>query len=456
MRLGLFRSATFRLALLYMGLFGGSVLVLLGFIHWSTAGYMARQTDATIEAEIAGLAERYRSQGLAGLTALIADRVSRDRAGLSVYLLADAKLTPLVGNLDGWPAADPEPGGWLDFSLGRSSRGTTTHPARARSFVLRGNFHLLVGRDVHDLEEVQHLIVGTLAWGLAITLVLALAGGAMLSRSMARRIEAINETSREIMSGDLDRRIRGHGSGDDFDQLVDNLNTMLDRIQVLMAGVREVSDNIAHDLRTPLTRLRNDLELVRNLEAGPEELRTRVEHAVGEADGLLGTFNALLRIARIESGARRAAFSQVDLQALAADVAELYDPLAEQRDQTLSLALAAVPQVRGDRDLLFQACANLLDNAIKYTPQGGAIELGLAAEARGPCLSVADDGPGVPPELRNKVLQRFYRLETSRSTPGNGLGLSLVSAVARLHGAELRLQDNAPGLRVALCFGSGQ
>lgn len=455
MRLGLFRSATFRLALLYMGLFGGSVLVLLGFIHWSTAGYMARQTDATIEAEIAGLAERYRSQGLAGLTALIADRVSRDRAGLSVYLLADAKLTPLVGNLDGWPDADPEPGGWLDFSLGLSSRDTTAHPARARSFLLRGDFHLLVGRDVHDLEEVQHLIVSTLAWGLAITLVLALAGGAMLSSSMARRIEAINETSREIMSGDLDRRIRGHGSGDDFDQLVDNLNTMLDRIQVLMAGVREVSDNIAHDLRTPLTRLRNDLELVRNLEAGPEELRTRVEHAVAEADGLLGTFNALLRIARIESGARRAAFSQVDLQALAADVAELYDPLAEQHGQTLSLALAAVPQVRGDRDLLFQACANLLDNAIKYTPQGGAIELGLTAEARGPCLSVADDGPGVPPGLRDKVLQRFYRLETSRSTPGNGLGLSLVSAVARLHGAELRLQDNAPGLRVALCFGSG-
>jgi signal transduction histidine kinase len=314
-----------------------------------------------------------------------------------------------------------------------------------------GNLRLLVGRDVRDLERTRSLIIGALGWGLAISVGLALAGGLMMTSSMVRRIEDINDTSREIVEGDLARRIPASGAGDDFDKLVANLNGMLDRITGLMETVRQVSDNIAHDLRTPLTRLRSRLEIARGQlgDASPEA-RAAVEQATEEADGLLATFNALLRIARIEAEQRREGFAAVDLRALLGDVAELYEPVAAERGQTITLSVGPVPAVQGDRDLLFQAVANLVDNAIKYTPDGGRIVLGLEAAAGAVTLSVADTGPGIPPDQRERVFDRFHRLEASRSTPGSGLGLSLVRAVARLHGATIGLTDNSPGLRVAL------
>lgn len=432
-----------------MALFSASVLALLGFIYWSTAGYMARQTDATIEAEIAGLGERYRLTGLAGLTSLIADRVARDTDGSSIYLLTDDQFQPLVGNLDAWPDDAEAKNGWLEFRLDKGApHGDLGHMVRARHFALAGGFHLLVGRDVHDLAEVQDLIVATLAWGLALTVVLALVGGVMMSRSVLHRIETINQTSREIMNGDLGRRIPTSGTGDDFDQLTDNLNNMLDRIQDLMEGVRRISDNIAHDLRTPLARLRNVLEMARDGQLGPDQQRARIEQAIYEADGLLSTFNALLRIARIESERRVAAFGELDLERLLRDVAELYEPLAEEKEQRFVMHLEPGARVRGDRDLLFQAFANLLDNAIKYTPEGGQVELSMGGEGDTLTVTVADTGPGIPAETHDKVFQRFYRLEWSRSTPGNGLGLSLVAAVAQLHHAQIQLLDNCPGLRV--------
>ncbi|NIR30610.1 MAG: HAMP domain-containing histidine kinase [Gammaproteobacteria bacterium] len=447
-RLRVFRSFTFRLALLYVALFGASVLGLFGFIYWSTAGYMARQTDATIEAEITGLSERYRLTGLAGLTGLIAERVARDPDGSSIYLLTDGDLHPLLGNLESWPEDARAKDGWLEFRLGKGApEKANGHKARARRFELRGGFHLLVGRDVGDLQEVQTLIVETLVWGLAITLVMALGGGVMVSRSVTHRIEAINQTSREIMSGDLDRRVTTTGTGDDFDQLTDNLNEMLDQIQSLMEGVRRVSDNIAHDLRTPLARLRNVLETVRSDQLSPEQQRAHVEQAISEADGLLSTFNALLRIARIESGERREGFAEVDLEALLRDVAELYEPLSEEKGQRFAMRLEPGLKVHGDRDLLFQAFANLLDNAIKYTPEDGQIELYVNIEGDCAAVTVADTGPGIAEEHREQVFQRFSRLEWSRSTPGAGLGLSLVGAVAKLHHAQVRLSDNQPGLR---------
>jgi signal transduction histidine kinase len=448
------RSSTFRLVLLYMALVSGSVLVLFGFIYWATAGFMDRQADVTIEAEIQGLAEQYRQRGLGGLKTVIAERVAKDPTGSSVYLLVDKDLQPIVGNLSRWPVTPVAEAGWVDFTLReRGPDGTEEHRARGRAFLLVGNLRLLVGRDVRDLERTRSLIVGALGWGLAISVGLALAGGLMMTSSMVRRIEAINDTSREIIEGDLTRRIPASGAGDDFDRLVGNLNGMLDRITGLMETVRQVSDNIAHDLRTPLTRLRSRLEIARAQQGdGDPEARAAVEQAIEEADGLLATFQALLRIARIEAEQRREGFAAVELGPLLTDVAELYEPVAADRDQTIALQVTDGVVIDGDRDLLFQAVANLVDNAIKYTPIGGHIVLGLRLAGDAVELSVADTGPGIPADQRERVFDRFHRLESSRSTPGSGLGLSLVRAVARLHGATIRLTDNAPGLRVTLAL----
>ena len=445
-------SSTFRLVVLYMALVSGSVLVLFGFIYWATAGFMDRQVDVTIEAEIQGLAEQYRQRGLGGLTILIAERVAKDASGSSVYLLADKNLQPIVGNLSRWPAEPLSAEGWLDFTLRESGPdGSDEHRARARTFLLVGELRLLVGRDVRDLEATRAVIIGALGWGLAISVGLALAGGLMMTSSMVRRIEAINDTSREIVEGDLTRRIPTSGAGDDFDKLVENLNGMLDRITGLMDSVRQVSDNIAHDLRTPLTRLRSRLEIARAQQGqGETEARASIEQAIEEADSLLSTFQALLRIARIEAEQRREAFAVVDLCQLLTDVAELYEPVAAEREQSINLDLAQPVSVDGDRDLLFQAVANLLDNAIKYTPAGGRIALGLQARGVVVELYVADTGSGIPADQQERVFERFHRLETSRSTPGSGLGLSLVRAVARLHGATIKLRDNRPGVRIAL------
>lgn len=436
-----------------MVLFASSVLLLLSFIYWATAGYMGRQIDATIEAEIAGLAEQYQRRGLPGLMTLISERVTRNPKSASLYLLAAADYTPLAGNLSRWPQIAETSTGWINFALNNHSAEGESHPARAKQFVLRGGLHLLVGRDIYELKEMQALILSAFSWGLAITLGLALIGGVTMSWSMLRRLEIINQTCRQIMTGDLARRIPTHGTADEFDQLADNLNAMLEQIEKLMIGIRQVSDNIAHDLRTPLTRLRYRLEQIRWQQPGTDYYENSIEQSIADADQLLATFNALLRIAKIESGSQNRCHTLVDLETLVRDAAELYEALAEDRNLDFELRLAPGLQVPSDRDLLFQAVANLLDNAVKYTPSGGRISLMLRRSLHAIEIVVADTGPGIPVVAREQVLQRFYRLEASRSTPGNGLGLSLVAAVATLHQAQLRLEDNEPGLRVVLAFG---
>jgi signal transduction histidine kinase len=447
------RSSTFRLALLYMLLFSTSVLMLLGFIYWSTVSYISAQTDETIDIEILDLTERYRNAGLSGLTQLLSERLSRRPAGASVYLLTDKDLAPLVGNLDRWPLGADIKNGWLEFTL-ENAGGTDTseHQARARVFRLSGGFILLVGRDIHDLEITKRRIIATLLWGLAIMLVLGGIGSVMMGRSTLRRIEAINETSREIMSGDLSRRVPSRNTGDDFDVLADNLNNMLNQIESLMESVRRVSDNIAHDLRTPLARLRNRLEELSLDVEQSDSRRATVEQALEEADGLLNTFNALLRIARIESHDTRAGFADIDIAALVGDVVELYEPLAEEKSLRLATSLDVRPVFKGDRDLLFQALANLLDNAIKYAPPQSEISCRLEAADDGARLVLSDKGPGIPASQRDNVFQRFFRLEQSRTTPGNGLGMSLVQAVMQLHHLRLELHDNEPGLKVVIAF----
>ena len=443
----LLKSATFRLALLYMLLFGGSVALLLGFLYWATVGVLSEQVDETIQADIKGLAEQYKQRGVRGIAAIIDERVRKDPGGRTVYLLTDPTRRPLVGNLSGWPTATPDDDGWIAFELlDRDTADGRPHLARARRFVLQGGLNLLVGREVRELERTRHMIINAMIWGIAITLALALAGGIAMSRGTARRIEAINQTSRDIMSGDLDRRIPAGGTNDEFDQLAGNLNTMLDRIQGLMEGLRHVSDNIAHDLRTPPTRLRGRLEELDDRALSASERSRRIDAAVAEADALLSMFNALLRITQIEAGGRRDNFAAVDLAELLNDVAELYEPVAQEKGLSFSAHCEAASSVTGDRDLLFQAVANLADNAIKYTPAGGSVTL----HTSGKSVTVSDTGPGVPEEAREDVFRRFHRLEKSRSQPGSGLGLSLVKAVAQLHGGTVRLEDNRPGLKAEL------
>ncbi len=439
--------------MVYVTLFIISALLLLAFIFFYTVNYMAQQTDATIEVEIAGLEEQYKVGGITGLTRLIQERIGQKPTGSGLILLADQNLNALVGNLSRWPDASETSDGWLNFILEDKDFGEeSTHKARARRFRLLGGFYLLVGRDLHDLEMSQRAIAKTLSSSLAVAAVLALIGGLAMTRSLIRRIEAINQTSNEIMNGDLSRRIPTNHTGDDFDQLSENLNHMLDRIEMLMEGVRRVSDNIAHDLRTPLARLRNHLDEVhkQSIKSGGET--ECIEQAVREADELLNTFNALLRIARIEYENRIEHFTWVDLAELVRSVVELYEPLVEEKNQQLDVYLVEQIKVHVDRELISQAIANLLDNAVKYAPAKGQIEIRVTRDEEQIQLIVADSGPGIPLAERSNVFQRFYRLESSRSSPGNGLGLSLVHAVASLHNIELRLESNNPGLRVLMDF----
>jgi len=435
-------STTLRIALLYMVLFAGSMCALLGFVHYATAGYLQRQTDAAIGAEAADLAAHFSQGGISALAREVSNKATTNVGRRSIYLLADAERTPMAGNIDRWPEdARSEGGDWIEFDL---ARGEGSDPIRARVYRPGNELYLLIGRNVADQRSFAQLTVGALGWGLLLTVVLAIAGGVATARLIARRVERINTTAQEVMVGALHRRVPRGRANDPFDHLADNLNQMLDRIEQLMAGVRQVSDNIAHDLRTPLTRLRWRLEKLR--ESNDPEL---LDACVQEADGLLQTFHALLRIAEVEAGSRQR-FTTVDLSALVRDVGELYEPVAAERGQTLELGVTEGIETLGDRDVLFQALTNMVDNAVKYTPEGGTIGVSVGKHGARVALCVEDTGPGIPADKRDAVQKRFFRLEASRGSPGSGLGLSLVAAVAQLHSGELVLADNEPGLRACL------
>ena len=449
-------TTTFRLALIYLGLFGISALALLGYLYFATAGFMTQQTEETIQAEIEGLAEQYNNQGIQRLRQVIAQRSEAQPNRASIYLLIDPLGRRIAGNLDIWPPeAKWGEEGWLTFAVAVRPDGVHVENRRAvaQRFWLTGpagRYHLLVGREVEDRLQLQTKIKHALSWGVGLTLLLGLAGGLLMSRGLLRRVDAINRTTEQIMAGDLSQRISLKAArGDEFDQLASNLNAMLDQIERLLEGMQRVTDNIAHDLRTPLNRMRSRIEVALLGDAKDETLRPVLEQTLADAETMIGTFNALLDIARAEAGSERAALERVTLSDLIRDMADFYRPLAEEKNQTISVASLPDIDLQANRHLLSQALANLLDNAIKYTPEGGDIELSLDD---GPVITVADSGPGIPIEDREHVLERFVRLDETRTTPGNGLGLSLVKAVAKLHGAALILGDNEPGLRVSLDF----
>jgi signal transduction histidine kinase len=452
----LLRTNAFRLAALYMVLFAASVLTLLAFIYFSTANFVERQTEETIDAEITGLQEQYRQHGLLGLIQAINSRDASERNQPTLYLLADPRLHRIAGNLSAWPQTTPIKPGWVRFSVALTRGGVpVTYDALASVFVLSGDYRLLVGRDLRDAVVFRARVEQTLFFAALLTLALGLVGGLFMTRNVLRRIEAVNRTSASIIQGDLSERVPVTGSGDEFDQLAANLNAMLDRIERLMAGMRQVTDNIAHDLRTPLSRLRARLEVTLLERPDTNRYADALAETIAEADHLLGTFNALLSIAEAEAGTRRDNMAVVGLDEIARSVADLYEPVAEEKGLRLILEIASPMPVRGDRHLLSQAIANLLDNALKYTPDGD-VTLTVRRADGTVLLEIGDNGPGVPPDHRERVFDRFYRLENSRSTPGNGLGLSLVRAVARLHGGDVRLEDNHPGLKAVMLLPAAQ
>ncbi len=443
-------SVTFRLALAYTLIFGISVGGLFYFVYWTTAGFAVQQAEAAVEADVNGFVDSYLRSGIMGLVTSINRRsdagINRD----GIYLVVNPLGTPVAGNLQSWPQRMEAHDVWLNFTI-NDLRAATPEMAdvRAKQFLLPDGFRLLVGRDVRGVNQLRARLLGSVNIGLAITLALGILGGFVFSRTVVRRIESITRTCRRIMSGDLTQRVPVSKRNDELGQLSSNINEMLDQIERLMRGMQQVSDNIAHDLRTPLTRLRSRLEsLLRHLKDPAE--RETIEDALADAESLLSTFASLLRIARAEAGVQ-GTFVDLDLHAIAEDVADLYGPLAEDKELAFVTQLDAGLTARGDPNLVAQALANVVDNAIKYTPTG-SITLALTTVEGRPAFIVGDTGPGIPDEFKGKVLERLFRMEQSRTSAGSGLGLSLAAAVARSHNVELKLEDNRPGLRVMLRF----
>ncbi len=450
-RVKLLRTSTFRLAALYLILFAVSVSALLGYVYWNTAVLLERQTDDTIRAEVQALADQYRIRGLNGIIDTI-QRRSNDDSG-SVYLLADGRGIRIAGNLAKLPPIPEDTASWIEFPLdiGREP-GREHHVARAFHTDLEGEFELVVGRDVEALRQFANIIRRTIYYALVIALVLGLGGGLLMSRNFLRRVDAITEASRTIMAGNMSGRMPVQGSNDELDRLALALNEMLDQIERLMAAMKEVSSNVAHDLKTPLTRIKARVEAA--LRAGSEdEYKSALERTVDESDRLLATFNALLSIARAEAGQSRQDLALLDVSTIAGEVAELYEPMAEEEGGTLVCDAPQGLSVLGDRQLLSQALTNLIDNAIKYGAKPrGTLRIAVTGwiEAGKVIIAVRDHGEGIPPEDRERVTERFVRLDSSRSRPGNGLGLSLVAGVMKLHKGTLLLEDNHPGLAAKL------
>jgi signal transduction histidine kinase len=451
-RFKLLRTSTFRLSALYLLLFALSVGAILGYVYWNTAVLLEQQTDETIRAEIQGLAEQYRFRGLAGVADTIRRRSSQDSD--SVYLLVTPDGRPVTGNLTALPVQASSQDGWIEFPYSAKA-GTVfeSHTARAFLAELPGDYGLIVGRDVESMRQFATLIRTTLIGALLITLVLGLGGGIIMSRNFLRRVDAITAASRSIMAGDFSGRMPVKGTGDELDRLAQSLNEMLDQIARLMSAMQEVSSNVAHDLRTPLTRLKARAESALR-EGSPAEYKDALERTIDESDRLLNAFNALLSIARAEAGEAREGLRPIDAAEIVTDVAELYEPLAEEQGGSLKVACEPNLNIRANRQLLAQAVSNLLDNGLKYgmgkDAAGADLTITGTLEGDEVVITVADRGGGIRPEDRERVVERFVRLDESRSKPGNGLGLSLVAGVMTLHGGRLVLEDNAPGLRAKL------
>jgi signal transduction histidine kinase len=454
----LLRTTAFQLTLVYLLIFIVFAFSLLGYFALNTRRLITEQITTTVDTEITGLREQYTQGGIRRLV-IVVDLRSR-RPGSSLYLVTTATGEGLAGNVGSLEPGVLDHPGWLETNYRRlEAPEGTDHRALVQVVQLPGGFRLLVGRDLEERERLFGIIANAGQWSLALVVILGLAGGFFVSRRVLNRVEAMTDKAQTIMAGDLAGRLPVAGTGDELDRLAEHLNAMLERIEALMRGLKEVSDNIAHDLKTPLTRLRNRCEQALRGSAGVADYRAALEATIAESDELIRTFNALLMIARAESGQARDNMTEFDAAEIARDVGELYEPLADEKGIALTVDAPAAAPVRGNRELVSQALANLIDNAIKYAGPNGEVngapaEIVVKAGDDGEriALSVADRGPGIAEADRGRVVERFVRLEQSRSAPGSGLGLSLAAAVARLHGGELKLEDNHPGLRSTIAL----
>jgi signal transduction histidine kinase len=454
----LFRTTAFRLTLVYLVVFALFAGALLGYFAWNTRRLVTEQITATVDAEITGLSEQYRLGGIRRLVIAIENRARHP--GSNLYLVTTFAGEGLAGNVGSLNPSVLDQEGVTETPYRRiGEQDDIEHYALVRVIQLPGRFRLLVGRDLEERERLNNILLAAGRWSIALVIVLGLAGGFLVARRVLKRIDAMTGTTRRIMTGDLSGRLPVGRSGDELDRLAENLNTMLERIEALMRGLKEVSDNIAHDLRTPLTRLRNRAEQALRGVNSEAEYRAALEGTIEESDELIRTFNALLMIARAESGHARENMTELDAAEIARGIGELYEPLADDRGLKLRVEASAPAPVRGNRELVSQALANLVDNAIKYARpdpafNGETPEIVVRALNDGDRIvfTVADSGPGIREADRDRAIERFVRLEQSRSEPGSGLGLSLASAVARLHGGELKLEDNHPGLKTVLAL----
>jgi signal transduction histidine kinase len=460
----LIRTTAFRLTLVYLLLFALFAASLLGYFAWNTRRLITEQITTTVNAEFGEITDIYTRRGLRGLVFTIENRALRP--GANLYLVTTPTGQAIAGNVGSLAPGVMAGQGWSETAYRRlDEQNSRDHRALVRVSELESGFRLLIGRDLEERRRLFGIVAKAANWSLLVVIVLGLGGGIFVARRVLRRIDAMTGTTQRIMAGDLTGRLPVGRSGDELDRLAENLNAMLERIQALMTGLKEVSDNIAHDLKTPLTRLRNRAEEALAKSGSEADYRGALERTIEESDGLIRTFNALLMIARAESGQARGNMDDFDAADVARGIQELYEPLAE--DNGLSLRVRNTPApVHGNRELISQALANLVENAIKYGKPlpsiqplvdgavDGANEIWIDARRDGASvlLSVTDHGPGIPEADRSHAVERFVRLEASRTQPGSGLGLSLAAAVATLHGGELRLGDGNPGLTVTLAI----
>jgi signal transduction histidine kinase len=442
------RTAAFRLAALYAAVFGVSVLVLGGAVYGITHGALKRQFDDRIKVESAELVAEYRAGGLDRLRTIVEERRNAPSWWRFRYRLSASDGTLIANNLD---APNPLEPGWLTV---KHSEGGVPARSRMRVFTtgLDSRYLLSIASSASSIDDAERALMETFAWVFLVMLLLGLGGGLFISSRFLARVESITSAAQSIIDGNFKRRVPVRGTNDDLDRLAQTLNIMLDRINELMESLRQVSSDIAHDLRTPLSRLRHRLEAVAGTQHTEAQLRDAIAAAISDTDDILATFSALLRISQIEAGTRRSAFAEIDFSQIVNDVAEAYAPSIQDEGKQLILSVAPGSSLVGDRELLTQLVANLLENAIRHTPTGTKIEVSVGAHEGDVVLAVADDGPGVPAEARERLFDRFYRLERSRTSPGSGLGLSLAKAVCDLHDATIAFDDNGPGLRVEVRF----
>nr|WP_245414969.1 HAMP domain-containing sensor histidine kinase [Aureimonas flava] len=450
----LMRVTAVRLSAVYLALFALFATILLVYVTETASSILQTQSQDAIADEIEVLDRIYQTTGISGIVRAI-DRRAR-QPGAPLYLVTDGTGRILAGNVQSLEAGVLDDPGFKDTPF-RYARFTESdqdryHMAVAEVIQLPNGMRLLVGRDQTDQERIRLIVRNALILALLLMSFGALLAWFLVGRSALHRLDRMSAATARIMGGDLSERLPVTGTGDEFDRLSEKLNVLLARIALLQVGLRQVSDNIAHDLKTPLTRLRNRVEAALGADDAEQGGRQALELVLAEADGMIRTFDALLMISRVEAGSHPALKSEVDLSSVVADVVELYEPLAEDAGGRLVLDAAEPVVAPVSRELISQAVSNLLDNALKYGLSDRPLELRVVVRRQGEhCLvSVADNGLGVPPDKRDRVLERFYRLDESRSKPGSGLGLSLVQAIAAIHGGTLALDDADPGLKVTL------